>query len=69
MKINTPEGLKEAEPMEFSLEEAERPVKVILADGTTLFCRCTFGAIFRYTDNTGDVQYGVNTNVSVVKIR
>ena len=68
MKISTPEGIKDAEPLEFSLEEAERPIKLILADGTVLFCRATIASVARYLDNDGNLQYGVNTMLSVVKI-
>ena len=69
MKITTPQGLMEAEPLEFSLEEAERPVKAILSDGTTLFCRSTIAAVFRYADSNGEIQYCVNTTTAVTKIR
>ena len=68
MKISTPEGIKDAEPLEFSLEEAERPIKLVLADGTVLFCRSVVASVARYLDNDGNLQYGVNTMLSVVKI-
>lgn len=68
MRLNTPEGIKDAEPLEFSLEEAERPIKVTLEDGTVLLCRATVSSVARYTTGNGDVEYAVNTTLSVVKI-
>ena len=48
MKLNTPEGIKDAEPLEFSLEEAERPIKLILADGNVPFFPLPFSLLFLF---------------------
>lgn len=68
MKINTPEGLKEARPLEFSIEEPERTIKITLEDGTVLLCRATIASVALWQSDKGDTQYFVNTNLSVVKI-
>ncbi len=66
MKLLTPDGLIDAEPMDYSLEEAERPVRITVADGTVLQWRPTVAVVCRYTNKDGTLSYHVTQGCSVV---
>jgi hypothetical protein len=69
MKIPTPEGIVDGKPLEFSLQEAEKPVKIVLEDGRVLQWRATVGAVFCWKDSNGVDQFCVTHNTSAVQIQ
>lgn len=69
MRINIGGGQVDATPMEFSLEEAERPVRIILEDGRIVQWRATVAAVFTWKDEHGIDQFMVSHNTSAVQIK
>jgi hypothetical protein len=55
--------------MDYSLEEAERPIRIVVADGAVLQWRPTVAIVCRFKDANGEWCYNVTHGSSVVQLK